>query len=477
MRKFKQIDYEIENDGRALDKVMAFHVKDIFRMLLKKFQDRRKVWEHYLAFVKQKFPNSVTTVYQELLRYHHETDDFIEAANHEMSKDNYTVASSILLQGMGLHKESSKQLVVMYIECSIKQGEMHDESARNSTLLQASKFYEKFLKNSDVKIICNLLRKIEGYNYSMTFQNTILKDLITHSASEAEIWELLASRQLHGLIFQSSEPTENESSAEAIANIPFDARLRYAIAIYEKSLCAVDGISKKTMYEFYIKKLLEVDAAKDINATSLKISRQSLAKTLIKGFEENCLSEKHFIVYLQLRMLNIESNTTKIEEMLEKGLGLYSSSLKFYELAIKFFLETKSYEKVSQFFNIAVSKIPKNAIELYHFLCGVCLHNKTEKDIARNTMKEAISSSNKQLSQAFQPYYIEYVALTESIESARKEYNSMLQTRAMSSLSLDLFKIMIKLEGAEEKPNDKFITNCFERATEQYGHVSSEVNK
>lgn len=477
MRKFKQIDYEKEDFGRALDKVMAYHVKDLFRMALKKFQDKRKIWEHYLAFVKLKFPNSVSAIYQELLRYHHETDDYIEAASHEMSRDNYTVASSILLQGMGLHKESSKELVVMYIECSMQQGELHEESARTATLLQASKFYEMFLKNSnEVGIVCDLLRRIEGFSYTMNFQNTILSDLIAHSAGEAEVWELIASRHLRGLVYKLPNQVVDESSPEEVPTIPFDVRLRYTIAIYEKSLSAVCGANKNEMFGFFIKKLLEIDETKDISASCLKIVRKSLARTLVRGFKENCLSEEHFIVLLQLRMLNKEADTAMIEEMLDSGINLYSSSMKFYELAIKFYLEKKMYGKIGQFFKNAIAKNPNSAIELYHFLCGIYLQDNTEKEKAEITMMEAINNSNKQVSQAFQPYYLQYIALTEGIENARKTYNSLLQTKTMNSLSINFFKAMIKLESSEEIPNDKLITSCYQRATEHFGRENSEVS-
>lgn len=461
MSKFKQIDYKNDSDGRALNAVMALHVKGLFRLALKKFQDKRRIWDHYLEFAKQTFPKSVTSIYQDMLRYHHETSDYIEAARHEISKNNFTTAIPILMQGIGIHKDS-KSLVVMFIECSIKQGEKQDENVQKATLLQASKFYEKFFKNSDeIESICELLRTIQVYSYSLSFQNTMLTDLMAEHAGRAEVWEIFASRHLDGLVYSSAA---TELSPKETTILPFDIRLRQTITIYETSLESVSKDNKKKMFAFFINRLLELDEKKDISLTCLKFIRQSLGKTLAKGFEQSCLSEQHFIVFLQLRMLNIDSNENKIVKMLKEGIDLYPSSMYLYELSIKFYLKTNSHEKVTEIFKKSISSNPKCTIELYRFLCEIYLNDSAGKDKARSLMLEAINNGNNpKLSQAFQPFFLEYLGLSEGIEKAREAFNLLIKTKTMDSLSLDFFKMMIKLEEAEEKPNHKLIANCYQR--------------
>ena len=89
LKKFKSMDFESDKDEKAIDRAISQHVVNLFRMALKRFQDKRKVWEHYIAFVKQKFPSLVTRIYESMLCFHHKVADYIEAAEHEIFKKNY----------------------------------------------------------------------------------------------------------------------------------------------------------------------------------------------------------------------------------------------------------------------------------------------------------------------------------------------------------------------------------------------------
>lgn len=325
MKKFRQIEYENEEDGKALDKVIAKHVKDLFRLALKRFQDKRKLWEHYIAFAKQKFPNAVIHIYRDMLNFHHEAEDYIEAAQHEMSKNNFEVAQSFIQQGMANQKESSEKLLVTYIECSVKQGEGQGEEAREATLLQASKFYAKFLKNSEkVSIHCELLQKIQGFDYALSFQNDVLTNLMTNFTDQAEVWDTLAKRHLDGFFYELNEEIKE---TEVGKKIPFDVCLRHAIAIYDKSFDAVSESEKQKMFSLCIDKLLQLDNMKNVSANNLKIIRQALGRTFDRGYKENNLSATHFIYFLQLRMFDMKKNQTVIKEMLQKSQELYPSSM------------------------------------------------------------------------------------------------------------------------------------------------------
>lgn len=476
MKKFRQLDYENEDDCKALDRVMAFHVKDLFRLSLKKFSDKRKIWEHYIAFTKQKFFNQVTGIYQEMLNFHHKTEDFIEAAEHEMSRGNFTVAMNFLVQGMAMRKEDCSKLVVIYIECSLQQGVNESEDAKEATLSQASKFYEKFLKgSSDVPLLCRMLQKIQSFDYAIDFQNAVLNDLMVTHVDRAEVWNLLAKRHLDGIFYEVSDSEKVEDPKESKA-IPFDVCLRQAFLIFDKSLDIVATEDKQKMFSLYIDQLLELDERKDISGNCLKLIRLALCRTMIRGYKENNLTVVHFICLLKLKMLNMKKEKSEIEEMLLKGQELYPNSMDLYELAIKYCIETENYESITGIFNFAVCNNEKNAIELYRFLCGVYLNNPKDKEKAITTMIDAVNSNNKQLSEAFQPYYIEYHALTDSIEKSREVFIALLSSKTMGSLSLDFFKTMIKMEAAQEKPDHKKISNCYERATEHFGKENPEVS-
>jgi hypothetical protein len=477
-KKFSSIDYENERDGKALDRAISSHVRDLFRMALKRFQDKRKLWEQYVAFAKQKFPNTVTRIYEDMLCFHHKTADFIEAAEYETTRQNYTTAMNFLLQGMGNNKDSCEQLVVAYIQCSIKQGKLQGEFEQKAVLLQASKFYLKFLKDStDLSIHCELLRKIQNFKYSMNFQNDVLTNLMTNFTDRAEVWDLLASRHLDGVFYEPPKEGDEEKSTEVAEETKkphFDVCLKSAITIYEKSLDSVRHFEKQKMFTFFIDKLLEHDANKRTTTDNLKIIRRSLGKAFARGFKEEKLSADHFIIFLELRLLNLEKNQAEIEEMLEISEQLYPNSMELYEIAIKYHLETKNFAEITKTFNFAIENNEKSAVDLYRFLCATHL-TADDKEKAIKAMIEAVNSDNRKVSEAFQPYYLEYHAATDGIEKTREVYNKLLTTKTFSSLSLDFFKGMIKVEEKEEKKDVKLIMNCYERAVEHFGKENSEV--
>lgn len=469
MKKFKQIEYEDEDDLKAIDKAMSMHIKEIFRIALKRFQEKRKIWENYISFAKQKFPNSVTSIYQEMLHYHHSKEDYIEAVRHEMSRNNFNVAMSFLIQGIS--REKDKDLIVLHIECSLQQADNEDdEKIKENTLQQTSKFYDKFLKSSkDVKVHVNLIQRIQKFEFAMKFQNEILANMLRLFRDRAEVWDVLAKRHLDGLFYdENNDDCEKQES--------FEVCLKHALTIYEKSFEYVSNPHRKEMFNLYIAKLLELDTiTPQMNQQCLKYIRQALGKILMSGYKENNLSEAHFVYCLKLRMIYKEKYQNEIEDMIDRGTKLYPNSMEFFELAIRYYLELKSFENIKIIFKFALSNNEKNAVELYKFLCGMYMVDPRDKDKVKSLMLEAIKSTDKKLSSAFQPYFIEYYTLSEGIAKAREIYQSLLNSKVAPSLTVDFFKMMAKMEEIQVTPDHKMILNCYERATEQFGKSDSEV--
>lgn len=483
LKKFKQIEYQNENDFRAIDRAVSRNVKDLFRQALKKYQDNRKIWGHYLSFAKSKFPNSVTYIYQDMLNFHHSIEDYMEAVKHEMSTSNYNLAISFLIQGMNKER-NSLELVALHIECSLKQAdEEGDKAFKKNTLTQVDKLYTKFIKESnDLKIHIGLLQSIQNFEFAIGFQNTVLIDLLQAFPDRAETWNILAKRHLDGLFFGGDSKVEEKSDDDDEINgndeekkiIPFETRLKHALAIYDKSFEVLENQPRNEMYKLYINRLLELDEHSNIDYICLKYIRQALGKAFKDAYEEDKLSEQHFVYYLKLCMFH-DDNSTGIREMLERSHRLYPLNLELFELAIKYYLQLKDYERITKVFNHAIHFNEKSGIELYKFICEIYLKNPDDKEKARHAMMEAINSSNKKLSASFQPYVIEYYALTDGIERARELFATLIKSKTVTSLSLEFYQIMIKLEQLQENPDYLIIGNCFERAIEGFGKESSEV--
>jgi U3 small nucleolar RNA-associated protein 6 len=471
MKKFKQAQYENANDGKALDKSLALHIKEIYRIALKRFPDKKSLWENYIEYAKQKFPNHVTSINQEMLNFHHNQEDYIDAIMHEIGKKNYNVAINFITQGMNRQKDS-KELVILYIECSLKVTETaDDDDLKASTLLQVTRFYQKFLKGSrEVRIHVDLLNKLEKFQFAMRFQNEIITNVIRMFQNRPEVWDLLARRHLNGIFYEPS----NEKNLTPPEEIPMETRVNHALAIYEKGFELVDDPNRKQMYTFCINKLIELDGTVT-DKNCIKMIRQELGKRLSDGCKERKLSLEHFLYCLELRICHQKKYQQEIEDMLQVGSTLFPNSMEFYEVAIKYYFLQKSFENVTKLFQFALSNNEKSAVDLYKFLCGLYAIDDDFKQIKR-AMLEAVKSSNNKLSAAFQEYIIEYYAVTCGIEQARKEFNELLKSSEIVSLSMEFFKKMIELEEMEVEPDDRNISNCYQRAVARFGQDDPQVS-
>ncbi|CAG9797041.1 unnamed protein product [Chironomus riparius] len=471
MKKFMQIDYSNENDGRALDRAMCVHIRDIYKQAVRRFQDNRKMWSYYIEFAKMKFPNSVTSIFQQMLGFHHADSDYIEAANHEMDKQNYYVAINFLIQGMSNEKKNSK-LVALHIECSLKQAEASgDEKFKERSLAQVTKYFDKYIKSTkDVQIYIDLLKKIQNLTCSITFQNQILQYLLIVFCSRPEVWNLLADRHLNGLFFQENSETENST------DMSFNNRLRHALTIYDRSLEMVDDKFRTQMFDFYLNKLMELDMLKtNLDDYGYQCIRSAFIKTLDAGYKKDCLSEDFYTQYLKLCIMDSKKSREDIEEVIVKGSHLYPHSMEFYEVAIKFYFKIQKYENISLLFKQSIKNNEKDAIHLYEFLCQIYLQNPEDKERLIKAMMEAIASNDKNLSANFQPCILQYYAFSENIEKAREVYTQMLNSKSVISLSLKFFTAMIEIENMQLKPDRAIIFNCFERATKIFGKNHPDI--
>ncbi|XP_070504318.1 U3 small nucleolar RNA-associated protein 6 homolog [Chironomus tepperi] len=471
MKKFKQIEYLNENDGRALHRSMCMHIRNIYKQAIRSFQDNRKMWMHYIEFSKSKYPESVTSIYQQMLNFHHTESDYIEAAKHEMDRQNYFVAINFLIQGMSNEKKNTR-LVALNIECSLRQAEFSsNEKFQEKTLVQVTKYFNEYIKRTkDIQIYIELLENIKSLTCSISFQSQIIQYLLTMFCSRPEVWNLLADRHLEGLFVDESKEFNNPN------DFPFNVRLKHAITIYDKSIEMVDDKYRIQMFDLYLTKLMELEFLKsNLDESDYQCIRYAFAKTLINGYKIDCLSEDFYIVYLKLCILN-NKKFLEVKEIIDKGSLLYPNSMKFYEIAIKYYFNAQKFREISLLFNRGIEHNEKNAIQLYEFLCHIYMQNPNDTKRLRNIMMEAIESNNESLSANFQSYILEYYGFSEDLIIARQIYQQILNSKKVNSLSLKLFTTMIKLEQETEfNPDRTLIFDCFERATKIFGHNNADI--
>ncbi|KAG5676615.1 hypothetical protein PVAND_006435 [Polypedilum vanderplanki] len=470
-KKFQQLEYRNENDERAIERALSRNIKDIFNLALRKFQDRRELWSLYISFAKSKFSNIVSGIYQQMLNFHNTKEDYIEAIEYEMSKSNFTVALGLIIQAMAKEKDS-KELVALHIRCSLQQAHEHeDETYKENTIKQVTTFYTRFLKeSSDVMTHINLLQNIEHITFALNFQNEVLSNLIKKFSHRAETWDLLAKRHLNGLFYGDKDKIDSTEE------IPFLTKLKHALAIYNKSFEIISPSNVKQMHELYITALLKLDEEQTDNLTEFDLHhlRSALGEAFLNGYNDDKLTEIHFIYFLKLRIFN-KFDQKEIEEMCNKGIQLYPKCLELYELAIKYFIEIKNYDKIPEIFNhVASTNDEEMTIALYKFLREI-LSNTKEKTKILISIMEAIDCNNCNYSVKFYPYIIEYYEQSHGIEKAREFFESLLKSKNAAFLPLTVFKMMINLEQQQKTPNNKIISNCFERGIDAFGKDDSDI--
>lgn len=468
LKKFNQIP-----DGKALYRSMCVHIRDIFKQAVKRFQHNRKLWSDYIKFTKISFPNSVTSIYQDMLAFHRTDNDFIEAANYEMSKKQFFLAENFLVRAIN-DKKKNALIVALLIECFLKQADVPgtDAEFKERCLKRVTMYFENYVKSTkDVQIYINMLNKIQNISLSMGFQNKVIKYLLIKFPSRPEVWNLLADRHLNGLFLE--EIIENKNPM----TIPFNIRLVHALTIYDKSLEMVSDEHKTQMYDSYLTKLMELDLLNsNMDDYSHKCVKYEFTKTLNSGYDTDCLSERFFIQYLKLCIMDNNKSQEQIEKIISNGSHLYPHSMGLYEIAIKFYFKAQKYDEISSLFKQAIKHNEKDAIALYEFLCHIYLQNSNDKERLRKAIMDAIESNNMKLSSRFQEYILEYYAQSNNIKKAREDFTQILKSKNVNSISLKLFTTMIKIENTQLKPDHTIIFNCYERATSMFGRNHADVS-
>lgn len=466
MHKFKSIKYDNEIDGTAILRAFSAHVRSIFRRAIKRFPEDHKLWCQYIQFLKKHFPSNVTGVYQEMLSFHHSIEDYKEAAQHEMERKNHYVATTFLVQGMNSHKEPT-EIVLLYIECLLRQAEEGDKVLQEKTLNNVIKSYNKCIKNSgDVKLLVELLRKVQGINYARTLQKEIFNDLIKFS-KQPEFWNFMAVSYLDGHFYEGQYVDFKPE------DIPFETRLIYALSIYKKALDCVDDKKLATMYELCLSKLEELYSVVPMNDSCGKCLKLALEETIKSGFDRDCLPEKFFFVYFQNKLMN-QASSKELEEVITKGSTLYSHSPVFYEIAFRYFYSQKDFTSISTFLLLAVKNYDGCKLDLIRLLCNVC--SKDQERAIKCILEIVEKYQNTKFTGQLQAYLLDYCAAANGIEKTRKMYHEILNSKNAIFLTHEFFQVMINLETNSGTPDHKIIQDSYERSTRLFGRDNPQVS-
>jgi U3 small nucleolar RNA-associated protein 6 len=121
----------------------------------------------------------------------------------------------------------------------------------------------------------------------------------------------------------------------------------------------------------------------------------------------------------------------------------------------------------------AKARFPTNhRLEFFKLMLQYYLLKLDAPNKVHDIFKMAITDSCKAVSVHFQPEYIEWLALTRSIEMARKVYQDLTTS---APVCLAIHQTMARLEGALITPNVENWRQCHEFATQYFGKDRIDV--
>ncbi|CAO1326295.1 unnamed protein product [Diamesa serratosioi] len=495
MCSLKEKGFLKEVSGRQLGTRICNRVRYIYRDGLKRFPNSKPLWAQYIIFAKKKYRESVSEIYQQMLNYHKDKEVYLEAAEFEMEQKNFTSASRILIEAIGKHP-TCRELSQRQIYNNLKQGQ-DNEDARPNALKSALSVYQATSSNfKTVNFFIDALNMVQEFDYAKPLQDLILLDVMRKHADEELTWNMLAVRHINGLFYNAPETVDisvESASTEPMEPISVDEnvseeadmiksndelqkepertleeRLKMGITIYEK---AISTIKTQKMFTFYIDKLLELDNEYNDQVHRVLI-RRGLGGVFKKGLEADCLSEKHFLIYLRLLSQNFDKNVEQLEDMFETGARLYPHCTEIYELWMKYYLEKENYEKYTEIFKLAIKKNPDNELKYWNFYLMLLMTNPNEHQKVYDGIIEAIKTGSPAVANYYKPFLIEYITMTRSIQEARNEYVKLSEK---ATPCLELHTTMAEMESRQIKSDMKNWRGTHENSVMHFGEKNPDV--
>lgn len=465
------------HDGRHnLESCIFNRIRTLYKRAMDRFPGEFRLWTHYLRHCeKHKLKTEGSRTLDKMLNYHGDKPkSWITAANWEYKQMNsMDRARHFMFRGLQRHPEC-RELFLNFLQLQLQEVDKILESEEDVAMLMEKEdsalkkaldclnlIYEHYKdKDQDLEFYVDLLDSLKKCEVTNSFTLVVMEDMKRLFQGKELMWNSLAMLELRG-----KHLSNGSSDAGAKNENCFKENLEACVQIFEE---AVHVLPTKTMWSYYIDGMLKVN--EDMSSHQ-KLRRKVLGIAFKKAFETGFLEEEKYVQYLKLLIYTDKPQDVLIISVLENALDAYHSSVKLRELNLVYLArKQESPEKFDAVFKQSLAKCGSDVLPLWIARVQY-YHTRTDlSERLEQTFKEAINQSPI-ISTHFQPLYLDFLAITEDIGAARKQYRKMQQNCCPC---LQLHRKMSQLESIQAQPNTDQWRMCHENATQYFG--ASEIS-
>uniref|UniRef100_A0A1L8DFJ2 Putative u3 small nucleolar rna-associated protein 6 n=1 Tax=Nyssomyia neivai TaxID=330878 RepID=A0A1L8DFJ2_9DIPT len=454
-RKVRNID---EMKG-SIERPITLRIKNLYSQVTERFPENLRTWDEYLKFVRAfNFANVASTILDRMLQLHGDKPEMWLRAVIWEYEQNPDRAKHYMLRGLQRHPTNS-MMYCQFVKIKLLEANKVDEQSgkRQHILEQAKVIYENSRKKiHTIEHHVDMLEIVTESPYARNLMKNVLQDMQNDFPLEELTWHTLAQRELVGMHMDMENSPEDDPSA-------MKKRLCNSIEVYKQ---ATEIIKTEKMWTFYIDALLEIQ--NDPAHGAMKY--QALHVALKSACDAGCLSEHHFIMYIE-ELIKSNSQVDCILGVFEKATKSHEKSTRLWEMWMRYHIQKESEQGLYEIFRQGVRKLADDSYPLWQLIIRYYqmrpdLPNRVEEIFNEAILQPASVSSR------LKAQYIEYVALTKSLQAAREKYDNLVQN---STPCLEIHEKMAQLESMQVGPNVERWRKCHENATHFFGKSNINV--
>lgn len=483
--KQRRQKYQISERKKETDFAIAHKVNQLYMSTIDKFQDDLRFWIAYMTFCKHvKFKERINRTMSRMLSMHQDKPKCWHIAARWEIEENHDLqtAKKHLLKGLHFHPES--QLLyhdIFKLELDAAQNKSEashskpesntssnsDNSEIPSDLKKCLVIYEQASKRTkDIKFIIELLNTAQEYVNTEKLQERIVNDMVQEYTHEPLMWDIMARRELKGLVQPSISSDETPMEVDNSEQTSLRDRINNCYRVYQ---AAVKKMKSETMWSLFIDCMLEINQESD---SLPNFKRKLLKNALIQGCQAKKLKEKYYLNWISMLdadQPNQDLAQSKLYEVLCWATEALPESENLWFARLDYLLKNDQEDLAVETFNKAVSILQDNSLRLWQ-LQLLHLQAKHSGNL-ENFFQEALNSAPA-VSNYIKPIYIEWIVLTKDINSARKVYDKIC---IQPPLCLELHKKMATLELIQPEISLLNARRPHEMSTLQFGKENTDV--
>uniref|UniRef100_A0A0B7A1C5 U3 small nucleolar RNA-associated protein 6 homolog n=3 Tax=Arion vulgaris TaxID=1028688 RepID=A0A0B7A1C5_9EUPU len=464
---------------RDVEKSIADRIHKLYHLMTIRFSEDVTLWEQHIQFSKDLNEKAYATrLYTQVLKIHsHNEEMWVKAAQWESSTEgnsNSELAREILLKGQRVNPESQFIILEMFhMELKLAKqilkrkavlGIASNQAQENVSSGEGDKIVElkvaEIVYRQGVEIFSDdpefhlkMFNICCWFKEAITLQHLIISDLKQLYPDTPLVWNGLALSCLHKL--RKMQPGQRKDAVARCLDM-------YSVA--------VETVQTKEMWSMCLQSHLAI-----LHLREIKDSEWILKTTLTmfeKAIQLGTLSEDLFVHLVKL--LTDLSMTEDVERVVSLGIKQYPSSSQLWlaKLRVIASLEGENHEdNLETTLNAALRQVQsEESWSLWQFVLS---HMGAEKSQGlEKLMERSCRSITPEVCLPAKEWCLHWTFRQGGLKAARNVYNSL---RKMRPISLNFYRLYVKIESSQIEPNLKLIRSAFEEALVEFGQNEPDL--